>query len=97
VTFLKKDNSLLVKLIEPIESNESLLNFVSKGGGFHHICFKCDNIDEKVSELKGKGLITLVPPQPGEAFKNHNIAFMLARNGINIELIDTNEKAGLYD
>ena len=40
-------------------------------------------------------MITLVQPQPGEAFNNHNIAFLLARYGLNIELIDTDEKAGL--
>ena len=95
VTFLNKEDSIIVKLIEPVENNQSLLNFVNRGGGFHHICFKCNNIDEKSQELKEKGLITLVLPQPGEAFNNHSIAFMLAKNGINIELIDTDEKAGL--
>jgi methylmalonyl-CoA/ethylmalonyl-CoA epimerase len=93
VVFLRKKKSLTIKLIEPLEDNKSLLNFVSRGGGFHHICFKCDNIGEGVRDLKEKGLITLVPPQPGEAFNNHDIAFMLAKYGINIELIDTDEKA----
>ncbi len=95
VTFLKKEDSLLIKLIEPLEANQSLVNFVNRGGGFHHICFKCDNIDEKLSDLSEKGLLTLVAPQKGEAFNNHNIAFLLAKYGLNIELIDTDEKAGL--
>jgi methylmalonyl-CoA/ethylmalonyl-CoA epimerase len=95
VTFLHKEDSILVKLIEPVESNQSLVNFVNRGGGFHHICFKCVSIDEKMDELTDKGLLKLVPPQPGEAFNNHNIAFLLAKYGINIELIDTDEKAGL--
>ena len=47
VTFLNKEDSIIVKLIEPVENNQSLLNFVNRGGGFHHICFKCNNIDEK--------------------------------------------------
>lgn len=93
VVFLKKKNSLTIKLIEPLENNKSLVNFVNRGGGFHHICFKCDNIDDGLNDLKDKGLITLVPPQPGEAFNNKNIAFLLAKYGINIELIDTDEKA----
>jgi methylmalonyl-CoA/ethylmalonyl-CoA epimerase len=97
VTFLNKEESIIIKLIEPKESNNSLLNFVNRGGGFHHICFKCGNIDEKIPELTDKGLLTLVRPQPGEAFNNHNIAFLLARNGLNIELIDTDEKAGMLD
>lgn len=95
VTFLSKENSILIKLIEPVETNQSLINYVNRGGGFHHICFKCSNIDEKINELKEKGLITLVPPQPGEAFNNNEIAFLLAKYGLNIELIDTDEKAGL--
>ena len=97
VAFLKKENSLTIKIIEPLKDNQSLVNFVSRGGGFHHICFKCDNIDDGLNELKNKGLITLVPPQPGEAFKNHEIAFLLAKYGLNIELIDTDEKAQVID
>jgi len=93
VVFLKKKNSLTIKLIEPLEDNNSLINFVTRGGGFHHICFRCDNIDDGMKDLKNKGLITLVPPQPGEAFNNKKIAFLLAKYGINIELIDTDEKA----
>jgi methylmalonyl-CoA/ethylmalonyl-CoA epimerase len=95
VTFLSKQNSLLIKLIEPQEGNQSLVNFVNRGGGFHHVCFKCDDIDNKIGELKKEGLITLVPPQPGEAFNNNKIAFLLAKYGLNIELIDTDEKAGI--
>ena len=95
VVFLEKEGSLVVKLIEPLEDNKSLVNFVSRGGGFHHLCFKCENIDDGVKDLKDKGLITLVQPQPGEAFNNHEIAFLWAKYGINIELIDTNEKANL--
>lgn len=95
VVFLKKENSLIIKLIEPVESNQSLVNFVNRGGGFHHICFKCSDINEKIDELKNEGLITLVSPQEGEAFNNNKIAFLLARYGINLELIDTDEKAGI--
>jgi len=95
VTFLCKEDSLMVKLIEPLEDNKSLVNFVSRGGGFHHLCFRVDDISKQVSDLKEKGLLLLVPPQPGEAFNNHDIAFMLARFGLNVELIDTDEKAGI--
>lgn len=95
VTFLRKEDSLTVKLIEPEISNHSLINFVNRGGGFHHICFKCEDLNEQIGTLTEKGLITLVPPQPGEAFNNQNIAFLLGRYGLNIELIDTDEKAGI--
>jgi methylmalonyl-CoA/ethylmalonyl-CoA epimerase len=95
VTFMKKEGSLTVKLIEPVEGNTSLLNFISRDGGFHHICFRCDNVSSKIEELKQHNLRLLTPPQPGEAFNNHDIAFMMAKYGMNIELIDTDEKASL--
>jgi methylmalonyl-CoA/ethylmalonyl-CoA epimerase len=95
VAFLCRDDSVLVKLIEPVAGNQSLINFVNRGGGFHHICFRCSDVQKKINELAGKGLITLVPPQPGEAFNNNKIAFMLSKHGINIELIDTDEKSGI--
>lgn len=95
VVFLNGDNNMTIKLIEPFANNLSLINFVNHGGNFHHLCFKCSDLDEKIDELTKKGLIMLVRPQPGEAFNNHNIAFMLTRQGINIELIDTDEKAEL--
>ena len=74
-----------------------ILSFVNKGGGFHHLCFKCTNMGDTIGELNAKGLITLVAPQPGEAFENENIAFMLSRFGINIELIETNKKAKIIE
>jgi len=95
VTFLQKEGSILIKLIEPLETNQSLVNFVNRGGGFHHICFRCSDMNGKIDELTSKGLLKLVPPQPGEAFNNHNIAFLLGKYGMNIELIDTDIKAGI--
>lgn len=94
VVFLSKEESLLIKLIEPLLDNQSLINFVNRGGGFHHICFRVDEMADTLKELNGKGLLTLVPPQPGEAFNNNDIAFLLAKYGINVEIIDTDEKAG---
>jgi methylmalonyl-CoA/ethylmalonyl-CoA epimerase len=94
VVFLTKAESIPVKLIEPLAENLSLTTFVDQGGGFHHLCFKCDDLEGKIIELKTKGLRMLVPPQPGEAFGNNNIAFFWAKNRINFELIDTDVKAG---
>lgn len=95
VVFLTKEDSIQVKLIEPLAGNPSLVSFVNRGGGFHHICFRCRDMSETLEELKSEGLKILVQPQPGEAFNNKNIAFLLGKYGMNIELIDTDEKAGV--
>jgi len=95
VVFMQKKNSFLIKLIEPFDETSPIASFVKKGGGLHHICFKCDNIDLEMAELKEKGNIILVKPQPGEAFENEKIAFLLGKNNLAIELIDTDKKAQL--
>jgi len=93
VVFLNREQSVTIKLIEPLPENESVVNFVKRGGGFHHLCFKCEDMEQQIRELNNRGLITLVAPQPGEAFENAEIAFLLTRFGVNIELIETDKKA----
>jgi methylmalonyl-CoA/ethylmalonyl-CoA epimerase len=95
VVFLHKEGSIMIKLIEPITGNDSLKNFTSHGGGFHHLCFRCENLGRAIEELSAKGLRLISPPAPGEAFENNDIAFMLAKYGMNIELIDTEKKSAL--
>jgi len=93
VVFLSKDNSLTIKLIEPTDQTSPVYLFTMRGGGLHHLCFKCPNIDDEISRLETLGLRILAEPQPGEAFENNNIAFLFAKQGLNIELIDTDKRA----
>ncbi|MBB6479258.1 VOC family protein [Spirochaeta isovalerica] len=95
VVFLKKNNSIMIKLVSPLSENSPIFQFMKKGGGIHHLCFKCNDINEQLIDLKQKKLRILVPPQPGEAFMNQNIAFVYAKEGLNIELIDTEIKTGI--
>jgi methylmalonyl-CoA/ethylmalonyl-CoA epimerase len=92
VVFLAKDGSMPVKLVEPSDPNSPMFLFARRGGGLHHLCFRCDALDDAVRTLKQGGARTLVPPQPGEAFRDHRIAFLLTSGNLNIELIDTEEK-----
>lgn len=85
---------MTIKLIEPADEFSSVYKFAKRGGGLHHICFKCDNIKEEICRLDQFGLRVLTSPQPGEAFENENIAFIYAKQGLNIELIDTDKRAG---
>ena len=97
VVFLSKDNSLTVKLIEPTEPGSPVFALARKGGGLHHLCFRCASMKSQIPKLEQKGARCLVSPEPGEAFKNNNIAFFLTMNNLNVELIDTEEKQGWQD
>jgi methylmalonyl-CoA/ethylmalonyl-CoA epimerase len=93
VVFLAKEQSITVKLVEPLDETSPAYRLAKRGGGFHHLCFKCENIDRELDQLTQKGLRILSQPAPGEAFENENIAFIFAKQGLNIELIDTDKKA----
>ncbi|HQB53546.1 MAG TPA: VOC family protein [Bacteroidales bacterium] len=97
VVFMKKYNSIDIKLIEPIDKTSPVYSFCQKGGGLHHLCFKCEDMKIELNLMKSKGLRILTPPQPGEAFENENIAFVFAKQGLNIELIDTEKRAGIKE
>jgi methylmalonyl-CoA/ethylmalonyl-CoA epimerase len=94
VVFMAKEGSCTVKLVEPTDESSPVYRFAQKGGGLHHLCFKCDNIDAAVERYRSLGLRVLAEPQPGEAFEGEGIAFVFAEQGLNIELIDTEKKAG---
>jgi len=93
VVFLKKENSLLIKLIEPTDETSPIYKVAMKGGGLHHLGFHCKDINEEITRLKSFGLRVITNPQPGEAFENNQIAFLLGNQALNIELIDTYKKA----
>ena len=94
VVFMEKENSLTIKLISPSDEKSPIYAFAKRGGGLHHICFKCDHLGNTIEDLKSHGSRLIAAPEPGEAFDNNLIAFMFAKNGLNVELIDTTHKAG---
>ena len=97
VVFMKKEGSTLIKLVEPIDKTSPVFSFAVKGGGLHHIAFRCENLTAEMTRLKENGLRVITVPQPGEAFNNNLIAFMIAKDGLNIELIDTIEKTNIIN
>jgi len=92
VVFLRKDNSIDIKLIEPVDDTSPIYSHAQKGGGLHHLCFRCEQIEAELARLKNTGMRIITAPEPGEAFENEKIAFVYAK-GLNIELIDTLKRA----
>lgn len=95
VVFMSKTGSIDLKLIEPGDKNSPLINFLKRGEGLHHIGFKTDNVENSTSELKSSGAKITLEPEMGEAFCNELISFGFISNGLNIELIDTDERVYL--
>lgn len=94
VLFLSKDASLDIKLIEPSDADSPLWSFVRKGEGLHHVCFRVPDVSAAAAELAGRGARVIAPPAPGEAFDDNLIAFCYLGMGLNVELVDTDERRG---
>jgi len=94
VIFLSRSGSIDLKLIEPASEDSPLWASLRKGEGLHHLCFRTVDTAMALQDLEGRGLRVLSPPAPGEAFDDHLIAFGYAGCGLNIELIDTDQRRG---
>jgi methylmalonyl-CoA/ethylmalonyl-CoA epimerase len=49
-------------------------------------------VTEACAELSARGARVLAAPAPGEAFADHPIAFLYLGSGLNVEVIDTDER-----
>ncbi|MGI0004064.1 MAG: VOC family protein, partial [Candidatus Nitrosotenuis sp.] len=74
VCFLKMGEPYL-ELIEPASDDSPIATFLSKGGGFHHLCFEVNDIHKEIKEMEKNGARVVVEPVLG--FENRLIAFVL--------------------
>lgn len=73
VCFLKIGEPFL-ELIEPTSNDSPIMEFVSSGGGIHHLCFEVDDIQRELDDMERKGATVLVKPVKG--FDERRIAFV---------------------
>lgn len=93
VVFLTKADSVTVKLVEPSSDSSPVFRLAARGGGMHHICFRCEDLHSGIDSLVRDGARVIAAPQPGEAFDGEEIAFLYCKNGLNVEIIATDRKA----
>jgi len=74
ICFLKTNN-VYVELIEPAEKNSPIIDFAKNGGGFHHLCFEVDNIQQEIDKMIKNGARLVVSPVKG--FEDRLIAFLI--------------------
>ena len=90
ICFLKTNN-VYIELIEPAEENSPITNFAKEGGGFHHLCFEVDDIQQEIDKMVKNGAHLVVAPIKG--FEDRLIAFLMLNlkktNCKLIELVET--------
>ena len=74
ICFLKT-NSVYIELIEPADPDSPIISFVKEGGGFHHLCFEVDDIQQEIDKMIKNGAHLVVAPVKG--FEDRLIAFLM--------------------
>ena len=74
ICFLKT-NSVYIELIEPADPDSPIISFVKEGGGFHHLCFEVDDIQQEIDKMIKNGARLVVAPVKG--FEDRLIAFLM--------------------
>jgi len=85
--FLKVGESK-IELLEATNEDSAIAKFLSKNkGGFHHIAFEVDNIDDELKRLESEGF-QLIHQTPKSGADNKRIAFLHPKStkGMLVEL-----------
>ncbi|HBF12802.1 MAG TPA: methylmalonyl-CoA epimerase [Deltaproteobacteria bacterium] len=81
-----------LELLFPTDPASPISNFLQKNGrgGLHHICLEVENIEERLKELKAKGVV-LIDEKPRIGAHGKRIAFVHPKStgGVLIELSET--------
>ena len=76
-----------IELVKPTSDDSGVAKFLREhGSGMHHLCFEVDDIEEMLSDLKGKG-VRLINETPIE-MEGRKAAFIHPKsaNGVLVEL-----------
>jgi len=78
-----------VELVQPVTDDSAMSKFLEKKGpGFHHLCFRVDDIRVELARLEDAG-VQLVDREPREGAHGTLVAFLHPKStgGVLIELV----------
>lgn len=90
VQFLKgADGEPLIELVSPDGPESKLANALKKGAGLHHLCYNADDLEADCRRLRASGMVLLQSPVPAAAFPGRRIAWLMGRDRIPVELVES--------
>jgi methylmalonyl-CoA/ethylmalonyl-CoA epimerase len=79
-----------IELVEPLGDESPVAKVLKKNLSlYHHICIEVPDLDEQIELCRKKAQIIVSPPKPAAAFDGRRIAFMMGRDGLLWELLET--------
>ncbi|MDQ0197392.1 methylmalonyl-CoA epimerase [Neobacillus ginsengisoli] len=98
VAFLQAGETKL-ELLEPLSEESTVAKFIEKRGeGIHHIALGVESIEERIKEIKEKG-IQMIHDQPKPGAGGTHVAFMHPKSasGVLFELCEKKGKKGYHE
>lgn len=95
VAFIDAGNVKL-ELLEPLHDQSPIAKFIEKKGqGIHHVAFQVEGIEERIHELKEKGL-RFISDEPKKGAGGADVAFLhpTQAHGVLYEICDHTGKKG---
>ena len=65
-----------VELIQPIDATSPSYDFLQRGGGLHHICYRVLDIKETIEQLKRQNHLLFKKPIEAVLFSDRKVAFL---------------------
>ena len=88
VTFLGSgDGQAMIELVEPAGKRSPVNQFLSAGGGLHHVCMEVSDLAAHIESSRAAGCTLVRVPLPAVAFGGRKIAWMKTASGALIELL----------
>ena len=84
-----------IELVAPDSDTSKLQKASRKGMPLNHLCYSCEKIAHMVSFLKESGCIVIQDPVPAVAFDGRLIAWLMAPDGLLIEIVERGPEGSL--
>jgi len=93
LALLVSSNNFRVELIQPIDEKSPSYDFMKKGGGIHHICYRVSDIEKTISDLRKEDHLFITRPSEAILMDEQRVAFLFSKKDKQIiELIEISEK-----
>ncbi|WP_448625334.1 VOC family protein [Geodermatophilus sp. URMC 64] len=76
-----------VELLEPIDEQSPLMDWLARGVKMYHVCYETDDLDGALAQLRAAGHRTVSAPAPAVAFDHRPVAFVMLRTRSLVELL----------
>lgn len=93
LAMLSSFNGYRVELIQPVDEKSPSYDFMKKGGGLHHFCYRVADMDATIRRMKQCGHMLFKRPIEAVLFGGKKVAFLYSKKDKQIvELVESEDK-----